>query len=104
MKEEILKIRNIIEIDSKTDFHPSNEKSKLAMFPFDYFCAKNQGTGKLFITDNTYTIHHFAMSWVPERIKILPNIKRKLMFLFGTKFITKFIVIFRLKEIKNFFS
>lgn len=40
-----------------------------AMFPFDYLCAKSLETGKVMQTGNTYTIHHFAGSWLPETDK-----------------------------------
>lgn len=36
------------------------------MYPSDYFCPKNWATGELEITDNTYCIHHFAGSWLPN--------------------------------------
>jgi mannosyltransferase OCH1-like enzyme len=35
----------------------------------DYFTAKNQKTGFINITKNTYTIHHFAGTWVPDKDK-----------------------------------
>ncbi|MEL3901268.1 MAG: glycosyltransferase [Treponema phagedenis] len=34
-----------------------------AIYPIDYFNPKNPQTGIITITDNTYTIHHFAASW-----------------------------------------
>lgn len=33
------------------------------IFPMDYFCAKNWETKELYISENTYTIHHFNASW-----------------------------------------
>ncbi|MGP1593877.1 MAG: glycosyltransferase family 32 protein [Treponema sp.] len=33
------------------------------IYPIDYFNPKNPQTGVITITDNTYTIHHFAASW-----------------------------------------
>jgi mannosyltransferase OCH1-like enzyme len=33
----------------------------------DYFTTKNQKTGLINITKNTYTIHHFAGTWIPEQ-------------------------------------
>lgn len=36
-------------------------------YPKDYFCPKDSTTLELKITNNTYTIHHFAGSWVPHR-------------------------------------
>ncbi|TNJ46462.1 glycosyl transferase [Tamlana fucoidanivorans] len=73
--------------------------NELFMFPKDFFCAKNHGTGIIEKTKNTFCIHHFAMSWVPKRIAFLPNIKRKLMKLFGVNTINKIIVFLRLRKI-----
>ncbi len=44
----------------------------VAIYPVDYFCAKDYRTGKLCITDNTYAIHHFSGSWLSwsSRFKI----------------------------------
>lgn len=33
-------------------------------FPYDFFTAKNQDTGMIEETSNTYAIHHFAGSWL----------------------------------------
>lgn len=33
------------------------------IFPTDYFCPMNQYTGKINITKNTYSIHHYYDSW-----------------------------------------
>lgn len=38
----------------------------MILLPFEYLCAKDVSTGELMITKNTYTIHHFAGSWVPN--------------------------------------
>lgn len=35
----------------------------LTVFPTDYFCPMNQYTGKIEITDRTYSIHHYFDSW-----------------------------------------
>lgn len=44
----------------------------ITFYPKDYFCPKSYADGKIYLTDNTYTIHHFSSSWVSqkERIKI----------------------------------
>lgn len=34
------------------------------MYPSDYFCPKDHGTGQIILTDNTVCIHHFAGSWI----------------------------------------
>lgn len=38
----------------------------MVLLPFDYLCAKDLDTGETCKTSNTYTIHHFAASWLPE--------------------------------------
>lgn len=76
-------------------------KDELFLFPKEYFCAKNLGTGMLENTSETYTIHHFAMSWIPFKRKFLANFKRKLMRIFGVTFITKLIHLFNLKRVKD---
>lgn len=101
MMSQITKTRDIIEIKNKEAADLKFEEDKLLMFPVDYFCAKNQGTGIISTSNNTYTIHHFAMSWIPIYISFLPRLKRKLIALFGVKSIIFFIKILRLKEFKG---
>ena len=36
----------------------------ITFYPKDYFCPKSYENGKIHLTDNTYTIHHFAGSWI----------------------------------------
>ena len=38
----------------------------MALFPFDYLCAKSYETGKILQSDQTLTIHHFAGSWLSD--------------------------------------
>ena len=38
----------------------------ITLYSTEYFCPKNFHTGILSITNNTYSIHHFEGSWVPE--------------------------------------
>lgn len=49
------------------------------IFPVDYFCAKDYRDGKLKVTDNTYTIHHFSGSWLSKK----ELIKKKIRYLIG---------------------
>lgn len=39
-------------------------------YPKEYFCPKDHKTGKINLTSDTYTIHHFAGSWIPTHKKI----------------------------------
>ena len=83
-KDYTLKIadRNTIET------HIEEEKDRTVyLFEKDFFCAKDMGTGVITKTVNTYTIHHFAMSWIPAGQRFLPDLKRKLIRIFGEKWI-----------------
>lgn len=46
---------------------------KIVPLPTDFLTAKSYKTGKITITSNTYTIHHFAGSWKSwdEKMKII---------------------------------
>lgn len=48
-----------------------NNTVKTEPFPPDYFTAKAWATGELRVTKNTYTIHHFAASWVDSGIVLI---------------------------------
>lgn len=50
----------------------------ITLYPKDYFCPKSYDDGKIYLTDRTVTIHHFAGSWVPKEGK-LPFFVRKLL-------------------------
>jgi mannosyltransferase OCH1-like enzyme len=40
------------------------------IYPMEFFSPKSLETGKLNITENTYSIHHYAASWRGKRYKI----------------------------------
>lgn len=53
---------------------PNGQFSKIkniTIYPSEYFCPISTMDGKMTITDNTYTIHHYAASWVPRWHKCL---------------------------------
>ena len=41
----------------------------VTFYPKDYFCPKSYSDGKIYLTANTYCIHHFAGSWISTRNK-----------------------------------
>lgn len=41
----------------------------ITLYPKDYFCPKSYVDGKVSLTSNTYTIHHFAGSWLSQKVK-----------------------------------
>ena len=47
------------------------------MFPFEYFSPLQYG--KVFLTGNSHTIHHFASSWNPEKRKLKKFILKKII-------------------------
>jgi len=69
--------------------HYVNFNDELHIYPFDFFCAKDFETGKIKITNNTYTIHHFNGSWLTEKqkrkIKRILFIQRTMKNIFGEK-------------------
>tara|TARA_R110002124_G_scaffold134974_1_gene297758 strand:- start:239 stop:1015 length:777 start_codon:yes stop_codon:yes gene_type:complete len=104
MMKQIEPKRELVEISKEQLFKNKSlllDKKKLYLFSKEYFCAKNLGTGRLENTSATYTIHHFAMSWILSKNKFLPNLKRKLMRVFGVQTISLIISVFKLKEIKD---
>lgn len=78
-----------------------NFENLVVMYPSEYFCPKNHVTGEMNITSNTYCIHHFAMSWVEPKKKILSNIKKRLMNIMGESIVNGLIKLFRLRQIKE---
>ena len=39
----------------------------ITVYPWDYFCPMQYGTGELTITENTRSIHHYSASWLSAR-------------------------------------
>lgn len=53
----------------------------ITFYPKDFFCPKSYLDGKIYLTENTVTIHHFAGSWRSTSSKI----KHKIMKLLGPR-------------------
>ena len=51
-----------------------SNSSTIYVFPPDFLTAKSYETGKIHVTKNTYTIHHFAGSWFSKKEKITGGI------------------------------
>lgn len=56
------------------------------IFPADYFNPFDDPTGKLKITENTYSIHWYAKSWISKRKRIRSRLTRPLHRLLGVDF------------------
>ncbi len=57
----------------------------MVIYPMEYFCPICPGDGRVALTENTYSIHHFAASWCTEdereRMRIRQEIYQKWGFL-----------------------
>ena len=75
----------------------------VTIYPKDYFCPKDYHTGKLTLTENTYTIHQYHASWYTDEMKRAYN--RKLFLIdklgvgMGNKVNNSFIYYDRFKSI-----
>lgn len=46
------------------------------VYPAEYFCPLNYGTGKLHVTENTVSIHHYSASWHSRLDDLVDAIER----------------------------
>lgn len=49
----------------------------ITIYPKDFFCPKSYIDGKIYLTENTHTIHHFAGSWHDNSTKLIRKINLK---------------------------
>ena len=63
----------------------------ITFYPKDYFCPKSHQDGKIYLTKNSVTIHHFAGSWLTPKQKN----KKKLQRLLGPYFTSLIVAIKR---------
>lgn len=59
------KCYDIEDIKTPNEILNYNPSSVICLLPSEYFSPKSYTDGKVYCTDNTYCIHHFAGSWVP---------------------------------------
>ena len=53
------------------------------IFPVEYFCPKSWSTGKITVTENTYSIHHFDASWHSKSARFYTELMRFLNRILG---------------------
>lgn len=75
-------------------------KYGMRIYPIDFFCAKDARTGKINITSNTYTIHHFVGSWVPASAKIHRKMMNVIRNVCGEKISHKIYYLYKKKRRK----
>ena len=62
------------------------------IYPKEYFCPKDYSTGKLNLTHNSYSIHHYTATWLPYYSILESYVWQKLGFgkqYYFTRFINK---------------
>ena len=68
----------------KYGFVPNNTKQTVngfTLLPQDYLCPKSYEDGKIYLPENSMTIHHFAGSWVSDVDRYAQELGKKLTFL-----------------------
>lgn len=78
----ILNTRALLKLGLKQDGKMQNLKNVM-IYPVEYFSPFNYGNGKLSKTENTYTIHWFAMSWLDKKTVLRCKITKPIHRLFG---------------------
>ena len=63
------------------------------IFSYDFFTAKNQETGVIEESSNTYAIHHFAGSWLSDFEKNIVSMTARIHKIFGRNLFGKVIFI-----------
>ncbi len=100
--------RHFIDKDGNMDTLPlprimfkslSSKINRMTIFPNEYLTAKSYYTGEITITPNTYSIHHFAGSWLSPIETIAYEIRKKIPLLPETMkgHIAKFLSIAKIK-------
>ena len=76
---------NLINV-SKIKDALSIEEGSIPVFPYEFFSPKSYETGEIERTANTYSIHHFAGSWVSKSEKfhlilwrLMPNFVKRII-------------------------
>lgn len=69
----------LVEKNSYQDF------GDVVFYPKDYFCPKDHRDGRVYLTENSYTIHHFNGSWLNESTRKKRKIYQTITRVFGTK-------------------
>lgn len=60
-----------------------NLQDLFTIYPQDYFSPKSPLTGKIMISNNTYTVHHFSGTWVNKNDKRKIDKYQQIIRLFG---------------------
>ncbi|OBZ12312.1 glycosyltransferase [Bacillus sp. FJAT-26390] len=83
----------ITEICSRHDLKLNGEyqvlRNGVTFYPRTYFSPYDYINGGNYITNDSYTIHHFAQSWLPAHVRLRGEVKRVVSRVVGPKMISK---------------
>ena len=75
---------------------------RIAYFPFEYFCAKDFVSGKINVTKDTCSIHHYRGSWLEDKNKKENRFVEKIYKFLGEKAFRKVMKSFLRKRVKKY--
>lgn len=78
------------------------EDEQYALYPVDYFCAKDYVSQKVSVTDNTYSIHYYNASWLTSKNKKEDKFVYGIYKLFGAKAFLKIEKLFLHLRVKKY--
>lgn len=55
----------LCDVNSLQEAKEIKKNTEMPVFPYEFFSPKNHVNGKIYRTSKTYSIHHFAGSWLP---------------------------------------
>ena len=61
-----------------------NFQDMITIYPKDYFCPKSYKDKNIYLTKNTYCIHHFAGSWHSNKVRIAYFVGPKIIRIYST--------------------
>ncbi|MGL5937581.1 MAG: glycosyltransferase family 32 protein [Phocaeicola sp.] len=77
--DQITNVTVITNMMADYGFIPNNQfqtcNGIFHLYPFDYFCPKDQLTLKINLTENSHCIHHFNGSWFPTKTKLRKKLR-----------------------------
>ncbi len=74
----VTRVTDLLKDDGFIEKNEIQKLGDITVYPTDYFCPKNFTTGKLKITDNTYSIHWYDASWQPFSSRVFYFVSRKM--------------------------
>lgn len=101
LKTVVERVSDIFEQYGFKTQNKTQEIKGVKIYPAEYFCPMSQETGIITITENTYSIHHYASSWMPKHIRAASKAKKRLSRLLGPKAVEFLIKKIGLKKWKD---